>query len=93
MKALAAFLTGFLLAIAAPAAPSNLSATPMSSSEIDLHWQDNALNEQGYKVQATTNTNGVWTQVAVLGAGASMEFGFPSGGMHRLRPPCRARRS
>jgi hypothetical protein len=56
---------------APPAAPSNLSATPMSSSEIDLHWQDNALNEQGYKVQATTNTNGVWTQVAVLGAGAT----------------------
>jgi hypothetical protein len=50
---------------AAPAAPSNLAATPISSSRIDLAWTDNANNEAGFKVERATD--GVtFTQVAVL---------------------------
>src|SRR5438477_280379 len=45
----------------APAAPSSLSASPMSSSQIDLHWQDNSLNESGFVVQSTLNPAGQWT--------------------------------
>lgn len=41
----------------APAAPSNLSATAASSSQINLTWSDNASTETGFKVyQSTTNT-------------------------------------
>jgi len=34
-----------------PAAPSGLSATAVSSSQIDLIWQDNADNEKGFKIE------------------------------------------
>jgi hypothetical protein len=34
-----------------PAAPSALTATAVSSSQIDLEWTDNADNETGFKVQ------------------------------------------
>src|SRR4029079_13672097 len=51
---------------AAPAAPSNLSATPVTSSGIDLAWTDNAANEQGFKVERSTD--GVtFAQVVALG--------------------------
>jgi hypothetical protein len=38
-----------------PAAPSLLSAVAVSSSQINLSWKDNASNEQGFKVERSTN--------------------------------------
>jgi hypothetical protein len=38
-----------------PAAPSNLVATSISSSEIDLTWTDNSGNETGFIVERTTD--------------------------------------
>jgi YD repeat-containing protein len=35
----------------APAAPSNLTATAVSSSQINLAWQDNSNNETGFKIE------------------------------------------
>jgi fibronectin type 3 domain-containing protein len=35
----------------APAAPTDLVATPVSSSEIDLTWTDNSNNEDGFKIE------------------------------------------
>ena len=43
--------------IVAQTAPSNLVATPKSSSQIDLAWKDNAGNETGFDVQWGENTN------------------------------------
>ena len=35
----------------APAAPTNLSATAVSSSQINLAWTDNAANETGFRIE------------------------------------------
>ncbi len=38
-----------------PAAPSALVATAVSSSQINLVWRDNATNEQGFRVERSTD--------------------------------------
>ena len=38
-----------------PAAPTGLMATPVSSTQINLAWTDNATNEIGYKVERSTD--------------------------------------
>ncbi len=52
-----------------PAAPSNLVATTSSSSQINLTWTDNANNENGFKVEQSTDGT-TFTQVAMLGSNA-----------------------
>lgn len=50
-----------------PAAPSNLGANTFSSTQINLTWTDNSNNENGFKVeQSTDGTN--FTQIAMLGS-------------------------
>ncbi|MBI1929575.1 cadherin-like domain-containing protein, partial [Candidatus Poribacteria bacterium] len=48
-------------------APTNLTATAVSSSQIDLSWQDNADNETGVKIERKTD-NVSFTQIATVGA-------------------------
>jgi hypothetical protein len=50
-----------------PAAPSNLVATAVSSSQINLAWLDNASNEQGFNVEQSLNGT-TFTQIASVGA-------------------------
>ena len=53
-----------------PAAPSNLSATAVSASQIDLRWVDNASNESGFTIercQGSGCTN--FSQIAQVSAG------------------------
>ncbi len=38
-----------------PAAPTNLAATPLSSTQIRLNWTDNAGNEQGFKLERSAD--------------------------------------
>jgi hypothetical protein len=50
----------------APAAPSNLAAKAVSSSQINLTWTDNSTGETGFLVERSTD--GVhFTQIAALG--------------------------
>lgn len=50
-----------------PAAPSGLSATAVSISQINLAWADNSNDEIGFKIERSTN--GVdFVQIAVVGA-------------------------
>jgi titin len=51
-----------------PNAPSALAATAISSSQIDLSWADNSLNENVFRIERSTN--GVsFAQIGSVGAG------------------------
>lgn len=51
-----------------PAAPTGLSATAVSSSQINLAWTDNASDETGYRIERSPDgTN--FTEIATTGAG------------------------
>jgi hypothetical protein len=54
-----------------PAAPSNLSATAVSGSTVNLSWTDNSSNETGFTIQRSTNGGTSWTQIATVGAGVT----------------------
>src|SRR2546422_4297789 len=58
----------FTTSTSTPAAPSNLTASPISTSQINLSWTDNSNNENGFKVERKTGAGGTWSQVAIVGA-------------------------
>jgi len=51
-----------------PAAPSNLTATAVSSSQINLAWSDNSGNETGFKIERSLSATSGFVQIAVVGA-------------------------
>jgi hypothetical protein len=53
-----------------PVAPTNLTGTAISSTQINLSWTDNATNEFGYKVQRKT-AGGSFTDVGSTGVDIS----------------------
>lgn len=55
----------------APTAPSDLTAIPVSSNQIDLSWTDNGSYETGFKVETKVGADGAWTQIATLAANSS----------------------
>jgi hypothetical protein len=55
----------------APAAPSGLSASASSSSQINLSWADNSSNETGFKIERKTGSGGTYAQIATVGAGVT----------------------
>ncbi|MBN1673701.1 MAG: lamin tail domain-containing protein [Kiritimatiellae bacterium] len=64
-----------------PAAPSGLTAQAVSTSRINLAWQDNSNNEQGFKVDRRQSGGSAWTRMATLAAGveAYSDTGLPAG--------------
>ena len=65
---LAAFLTfGRSVAEAALSSPSSLTATAISSNQINLTWLDNSTNESGFKIERAPAPTGPWTQIATTG--------------------------
>ena len=52
-------------------APSNLQATRISSTRIDLSWQDNTGDENEFRIERSPNGSSGWTQIAVVGADAT----------------------
>jgi large repetitive protein len=53
------------------AAPTGVTATAFSSSQINLSWTDNATNETGYRISRRLTSGAVWTVVATTAAGAT----------------------
>ena len=51
-----------------PPQPTGLTATAVSSSKINLTWQDNSHNETGFRVQRRLGGSGDWVQVGTTAA-------------------------
>jgi hypothetical protein len=54
--------------ISLPAAPSNLNAVEVSSSQIDLFWIDNSDNETGFKVERSPDGTSGWIEIGTTSA-------------------------
>jgi hypothetical protein len=63
--------SGFSSGGTVPAAPSGLTATATSSSQINLTWTDNSTNETGFKIERKTGAAGTWSQITTTAAGAT----------------------
>ncbi|MBN1671109.1 MAG: fibronectin type III domain-containing protein [Kiritimatiellae bacterium] len=63
-----------------PAAPSALTATAVSSSQIDLTWQDNSSNETTFKIDRRQSGTSAWVRIAAPGADATAcsDAGLPA---------------
>lgn len=57
-------------AVTLPAAPSNLTANAVSTSQINLAWTDNANNETGFKIERSTN-GANFTEITTVAANAN----------------------
>jgi hypothetical protein len=57
--------------MAPPAAPTNLTATTISPSRINLSWTDKANNETGFRIERKTGPTGPWVEVAGESANAT----------------------
>jgi hypothetical protein len=49
-----------------PAAPSGLSASAVSSNQVNLSWEDNSLGESGFKIERKTESSGTYAQIATV---------------------------
>ncbi len=53
---------------AVPGAPSGLTASAASSSQINLNWSDNSNNENGFMIQRKIGSSSTWWPIAMVGA-------------------------
>jgi hypothetical protein len=51
-----------------PSPPSNLAATAVSSSQINLSWTDSSPIEDGFRIERKTGASGAWSEIATVGA-------------------------
>ena len=54
-----------------PNAPSSLAATAITANRIDITWQDNSNDEQGFKIERKLTSSSTFNQIAVLGPGVT----------------------
>ena len=53
-----------------PVPPSNLVANAISTNQINLTWQDNSDNEDGFEIigRLEPDDDGVWSHIDIVGA-------------------------
>jgi fibronectin type 3 domain-containing protein len=76
---------GAVLASAPPNAPSGTNATPSGSSVVDLTWVDNSANEEGFRLERSTDGGASW---ASAGTTLAEETGFTEGGRFSEQQVC-----
>jgi hypothetical protein len=52
-------------------APSGLSATTISTNQINLAWADNSSNETGFKIERKTRADGTYIQIETTASNAT----------------------
>src|SRR5712691_2904403 len=57
---------------AVPTAPTNLTATAASTTQINLSWTDNSSNETSFKIERKTGSGGTYSQIATVGANVAV---------------------
>ncbi len=63
-----------------PTAPTGLSASAVSTSQIDLSWTDNSTDETAFHIERSPSGSGSWTEIATVGANttAYSDTGLPA---------------
>ncbi len=54
-----------------PTAPSNLTATAISASQVNLTWSDNSSNETQFKIERKVGSTGSYAQIAAVAANST----------------------
>ena len=69
-----------------PPAPSGLSVTPLSATQVSISWNENFLSVTGYTVERQ-NADGSWSVIATLSAGATsyVDMGLTPGVSYSYR--------
>ena len=64
----------------APTAPSGADAKPANSTTVDVRWIDNSTNEDGFRVQRSSDLGSTWTSVGTVGPNvtSSLDGGLAS---------------
>lgn len=70
-----------------PSAPAGLTATALSSSQIDLAWTDNSPNESGFKIERKKGAGGTYNIIVTVGANsiAYSDTGLSAGATYFYR--------
>lgn len=68
-----------------PNAPTNLVATTISGSRIDLTFTDNSDNEIGFKVEVSADAGGLWSETAQIGGSPYSVTELPPGQTFHFR--------
>jgi beta-lactamase superfamily II metal-dependent hydrolase/transcriptional regulator CtsR len=70
----------------APAAPSGLTATAVSTSRIDLGWSDNSTDEDGFRIERRSG-GGSFAEIATVAAGVTTfsSTGLAAGTLYEYR--------
>lgn len=64
--------------MAAPAAPSNLVATAITESRVDLSWSHDGVDTDGYSVERSTNGVSGWTEITTTTAKVYSDTDLPA---------------
>ncbi|MCP4137737.1 MAG: hypothetical protein GY754_42630 [bacterium] len=72
---------------ATPAPPSYLETTPVTSTQIDLTWIDNALNEEGFHLERSEDDGSTYAIIAQPAADSTSysDTGLSPGTLYRYR--------